>query len=318
MTGRTATLQFAELLLVLLKGKVNLQEALQILAREGTEGAVRDSVVSVLSAMKKGKGFTESLKSIKRGKVFFEPIYLTLLNAAELTGNIETALERVSGDLKRKQQALDNIIKILIYPSIIVLLAIAGTIAIMQKGIPLFIAEGLLDASAVSEASRGVLSAGITLFSGACALFAVYFRVFNNDSPEFRIFYLMDLLLRSNVTLLETLSHCVMSMANTKLGPRLLEAKKELASGVAFSAAFARIKRFPPYVLGWLQVADLHGNLSEICGSVKDYYGQLEEKRRDLAARLIEPAVIVLTGIYLLIIMTTVLLPLLTRAGGIL
>ena len=326
MKNMKAALRFSELLLVLLKGKVVLQEALQILGREGMENQVRESSLALLAAMKKGKGFTEGLRSIGKGRIAFDPIHLTLIGAAELTGSIETALARVAGDLKRKQNAVDNLAKILIYPSIIACLAIAGTVVILKKALPLFISEGLLSDEVLSGAKSGVLLAAAVLFTGACALFAVYFRIYNSDSPEFRIFYLMDLLLRSNVSLLETLSHCVMSLANTKLGGALLAAKKDIASGVAFSAAFtaafasasAGVKRFPPYVTGWLSVADLHGNLTEICACIKDYYEQKEERNRELAARLIEPAVIVLTGIYLLIIMMTVLLPLFTHTGGIL
>ena len=320
---KSATLHFSELLLILLKGKTSLMDALCILAREGVERQVRDSAVSLLGAMKKGKGFSESLRgikegSIKEGRVSFEPLYLTLIAAAELTGSIEEVLERIVMDLQRKQRAKENVINILIYPAIIVLLAVVGTIAIVAKGMPFFIAGGLLSADAVSEAKTGIAIAGAVLLAGGAALFIAYFRIFNNDSPEFRIFYLLDFLLRSNVTLLETLSHCIVSLARSKYGKALVSIKKDIASGIAFSAAFAKINYFSPYVLGWLSVADMHGNLSEICCSIREYYARKDEKLRDTAAKLIEPAVIVLTGLYVLIIMVTVVLPILSYAGGIL
>ncbi|MCL2139949.1 MAG: type II secretion system F family protein, partial [Treponema sp.] len=139
---------------------------------------------------------------------------------------------------------------------------------------------------------------------------------FNNDSSEFRIFYLLSFLLRSNITLIEALSHCIVSLARSKFGAALLNVKKDIASGIQFSAAFSKIKRFSPYVLGWLSVAGMQGNLSDICSSIRDYYEKKDNKTRDIAAKLIEPAVIVLTGLYILIIMVTVILPILTFAGG--
>jgi type II secretory pathway component PulF len=62
----------------------------------------------------------------------------------------------------------------------------------------------------------------------------------------------------------------------------------------------------------------MHGNLSEICGNIRDYYAGRDNKTRELASKLIEPAVIMLTGLYVLIIMLTAILPILTYAGGVL
>jgi type II secretory pathway component PulF len=318
MKSTSATLQFSELLLVLFKGKTGLVDALHILAGEGIEKRIRDSAVSLLAAMKKGKGLSEGLRSINSGGVYFESLYLTLIAAAEMTGNIEEVIERIVIDLRRKEKARENVINIMIYPSIIVLLAVAGTILIIVKGIPMFIASGLLSQDAVSDATGGIFIAGAVLLAGGTALFTVYFRIFYYDSPELRIFYLLDFLLRSNVSLLEALSQCVISIKETKYGRALVAIKKDIAAGIPFSAAFAKIKFFSPYVLGWLAIADTHGSINEICGSIKDYYEHRDNKVREIAAKLIEPAVIVLTGLYVLIIVTTVILPVLTFTGGIL
>ena len=316
MRNEAAALRFTELLLTLLKGKTSLFDSLCILARDGVERGIRESAVSLLSSMKKGKGFSESLRQLKSGMVIFSPLYLTLISAAELAGSLETVLERIINDLRKKQTARENAVNILIYPAIIVFLAVAGTIALIVKGMPLLISEGFLSTGVVRDAKIGIGIAALVLLSGGSALFVVYFRIFYNDSAEFRIFYLLDFLLKSNVTIPEALSHCVMSMGETKFRKALIEIKKDIALGVRFSSAFGKIKYFPPYVRGWLSVADTHGSLSEISGNIRDYFEQRDNKIREIASRLIEPAVIVLTGSYVLIIMITVVLPILTYTGG--
>ena len=317
MKRATSTLHFAELLLTLLKGKTSLMDALHILAGDGIEKSIKDSAFSLLVIMKKGKGLSDSLRITRAGKVFFEPLYLSLIAAAELTGNIEAVLERIVIDLQRKRQAKENAANILIYPAVIVALAIIGTIAIIVKGMPLFISGGMLSANAIEEAKLGIFIAGVVLLSGGSALFFAYFKIFYNDSPESKIFYLLNFLLESNVTLLDALSQCFMSLGQTKFGKALLIIKKDIASGRPFSGAFAKTQRFSPYILGWLSIADKNGNLNEICGNISDYYARKDRKKREAAAKLLEPAVIVLVGIYVLIIMTTVVLPLLNFAGGI-
>jgi type II secretory pathway component PulF len=220
--------------------------------------------------------------------------------------------------LQRRQWAKENAVNILIYPVIIVLLAIAGTITIIVKGKPFFISGGLLSADVVREAKNGIGIAGLVLLFGGGALFITYFRIFNNDSPESKIFYLLDFQMKNNVTLLDALSQCVMSLRHGKYGGALIRIKKGIASGISFSEAFENTRCFSAYVLGWLSIADMNGNLNEICGSIKNYYAQKDKKKREIAAKLIEPAVIVLIGFYVLIIMVTVILPILSYTGGVL
>jgi len=318
MRRDAVALRFTELLLVLLKGKTSLLDSLCVLAREGVERAVREAAVMILASMKKGRFFSECLRYANGGGNFFAPLYITLVVAAEAAGSLESVLERIVGDLRRRQAAKEAAINVLIYPAIIVFLAIVGTIAIVVKVMPLFISEGFLSGSAASDAKAGIGVAALVLLSGGAALFIVYFRIFYEDSPEYRIFYLLDFLLQSNVTLIEALTHCAVGTRGSKFQKALLSIKKDIASGVPFSTAFAKTRSFSPYVQGWLSVADTHGTLGEISGGIRDYFGRKDGKLREAAAKLIEPAVIVLTGIYVLIIIITVILPILTFTGGLL
>ena len=318
MKNALATQHFAELLLTLLKGKTSLLDAIGILSREGIEKPVRESASLLMAIMKKGKGFSECLRILNGGKVFFEPLYLSLIAAAELTGSIEAVLERVVADLQRKRRARENAVNILIYPAMIVLLAVAGTVAIIAKGMPLFISAGLLSPAALSDAKQGIAAAGAVLLAGGSVLFTVYFKIFNNDSPETKIFYLLALLLENNVALVDALSQCIINVGQNKYGSVLVAVKKDITSGKSFSGSFAKTKLFSAYILGWLSIADKRGDLNEICGKITEHYVHKDEKKRETAAKLIEPAVILLVGIYVLIIMVTVVLPILSYTGGIL
>jgi hypothetical protein len=209
------------------------------------------------------------------------------------------------------------VLTVLIYPSIIVFIAIVGTFVIIFKGMPLFTSAGFLSGDMVRSAISGMIMGGLVLLIGGTALFVIYFRLFYGDSPEYRLFYLLSFLLQSNVPLIDSLSHCIVSIHQEQFSAALLRVKKDILSGVRFSEAFAGAKLFASYILGWLSVADEQGGIAEICGNIRDYYAQKDERLRAIASRLIEPAVIVLTGAYLLIVMLTVILPVLTYAGGI-
>ena len=318
MNKEKKALYFSEMLLSLLKGKTSLIDALNILAGEGIEKPIRNYTASLLAIMKKGKNLSDSLNLINNGKVYFEPLYLSLITAAELTGTIIKILERIVHDLQRKQKEKENVKRILIYPSIIITIAIIGTVIIITIGLPLFIQEGLLRSDIINDAIMGIVMAGIVLLAGGTLLFFFYYRVFYNDSPEYSIFYILDFMLSSNISLLQALSYCILSIKNKKFGKALILIKKDIIAGISFSTAVSKVRYFPSYITGWLSVSDISGNITEACENIKNYYEQKDKNRRAVAARLMEPAVIVFTGLYILIIMMTVVLPILTYAGGIL
>jgi len=318
MKKTTATLHFTELLLALIKGNTSLADSLHILAGEGMEKAVKDTAEALLLLMKRGRGFSDSLRLIQDKKVIYSQMYISLISAAELTGNIDNVLERIAGDLRRRQQAAENALNIMMYPIIIIFVAITGTVFLIVKGMPFFISGGFLSGEILTNAVNGIITAGLVLLLGGAALFLTYYRIFYFDSPEYRIFYMLDLLLKSNVPVLDAIAQCITDMSGTKYGISLVAIKKDITSGISFSQAFSKLPNLSPYITGWLAVANMHGNVSEVCGNIKEFYAYKNNRRREVLTRLIEPAVIVLTGFYLLILILTVVLPILTYAGGVL
>jgi type II secretory pathway component PulF len=157
----------------------------------------------------------------------------------------------------------------------------------------------------------GVVFAGVFLFIAGGVLFFVYFRLFGNDSPEYRVFYLLSLLLENHIPLGEALTQCVINMGETRYGRALAAIKNDIVSG-----AFSKSALFSSYISGWLSVADANGNIDEACRNIALFFQQRDERVRNMAAKCIEPAVIIITGIYLLILIQTVILPVLTHAGG--
>jgi type IV pilus assembly protein PilC len=131
------------------------------------------------------------------------------------------------------------------------------------------------------------------------------------------VFYLLSLLLENHIPVHEALSRCVVLMGESRFGRALAAVRGDVASGVRFSRAFARHSLFSPYIAGWLSVADSSGDIAGACGHIASWVQKRDEARRALASRCLEPAVIVITGVYLLILIQAVVLPILTHAGAV-
>ncbi|MDR0601197.1 MAG: type II secretion system F family protein [Treponema sp.] len=316
MNRSSAALRFTELLLSLVGGNASLIDALSVLSRDGMEPPIRETASALLLLMKKGVGFSDALAMLAPGKIRFAPLYITLLGASEMTGSIVAALEKIVLDLRRGRQSRETLTGVMVYPALIILAALAGTIVLVAKGIPLFVRAGMLSGAFLDTAFWGIVFAGVFLFVSEGLLLCIYFRIFGRDSPEYRIFYLLSLLLENHITLGDALTQCIVTVGETKYGRALLAVKNDVASGVRFSRAFAKSALFSPYVSGWLSIADANGNIGEACRNIALYFEKRDERVRNVAARCMEPAVIIITGIYLLILVQTVILPVLTHAGG--
>ena len=317
MKRMSVTLHFIELLLTLIKGKIGLTDALYILSGKRIERHVRESAGALLVLMKRGRGFSESLSLIKNGMVKFNSMYITLISAAELTGSVDYVLEQISKDLKKQKKAADNAFNILIYPVIVIIIAITGTLFLVFKGMPIFIAGGFLSNEIINNSVKSIIIAGIALLTGGIILFYAYFKIFFNGSNEFRIFYMMDFLLKNKVTMIDTLTQCIKGINDIKYVSLLIKIKKDIINGISFSQAFNKMPYLSQYIKAWLSMADMNGNICEICGYLKDYYAEKDMKKREVFTRLIEPSVIILTGSYLLVLILNVIMPILTFAGGI-
>ena len=318
MDKAARTLRFVEMLLALLEGHTNLTDAARILSGESMEKPVRDTAEKLLAVLKKGRSFAEGLAAASRGTLLFPPLYEEILRPAEQTGAVDKALARIAEHLRRTIKAREAVAAALAYPTAVVLIALAGTAFLLWKGLPLFAGAGMLPDDFLARARSSVIFAGVFLLaSGAVAAFACY-RLIARESPPSRIFYELSFLLEGKIPLPDALSSCIMSMGNTKWGRALARAKWDIASGGRLARAFADSGVFPAYITGWLAVGDRNGEIETVCRRIADYYRNRDERGSAAAMRLAEPLFIVITGAYLVMLIQGVILPVLTRAGGLL
>jgi type II secretory pathway component PulF len=268
--------------------------------------------------MKKGMLFSDSLAAAGRNLRRLNRLYITLIRSAEMTGTIERVLTDILDDIRRKQKAGEQLVALLVYPVIIIVIALAGTGAVIFKGIPLFMQTGFISEEIINSAISGVAAAGIFLLVGSGMMAVLFYLVFLKESPEYKVFYILSFLLKAGIPLNDALSQCIESLGDTRQGRALLVIKKEITGGGRLCHAFARGALFSPYIINWLSIADENGRLDEICRNIAEYLQQKNAHRRELAVRCMEPAAIIVTGIYLLILVQNVILPLLAHAGGIL
>jgi type II secretory pathway component PulF len=316
MDKRKSTLYFMEMLFALLESNTTLTDAINILSGKEIEKPIRETAEKLMIILRKGGSFTDALAKSSDGMLEFSPSYEGLMRSAEKTGAVNGAVKLIAEDLRRKIRAREMIVTAILYPAAIVFIALAGTVALLLKGLPFFAEAGMLPEEYTVQAEGSILFAGIFLFvSGTVCAFASY-KWFIKESAPYRIFYELSFLLDGNISLPDALSSCIISMGENKWGQALAHAKKDIISGARLSASFEKTGIFPAYITGWLAIGDKNGEIKTVCHSIAEYYMDKDKRRREAAMRFTEPLFIVITGVYLLILIQGVIIPVLTRVGG--
>jgi type II secretory pathway component PulF len=316
MNRTSDTLRFFEMLSTLLKGGVNLIDAVSVLSGGEIERPVRETAEKLMNILKKGGGFSEGLIHASGKDFLFPGIYQGIVRSSEKTGKIDSAVSHIVRDLERKIKARETISAAVMYPAAVALIALAGTAVLLYKGIPFFAESGILSGIFLAQAVRSVISAGSFLLASGVMLTFFCYKLFVTDSYEFRIFYELYFLLEGGVSLTDAVTQCIMSIGENKWGGALAYIKKDIISGGRIAAAFEKTGLFSVYITGWLNIGDKNGEIKTVCKRIAEYYQKKDEARRDIVIRCTEPLFIVLTGLYLLFLIQGVILPILTRAGG--
>lgn len=319
MTGVKKTVVFAEMMISMLEGGATVPDALRVISGPGIPGPVRAISLAILEKMREGAGFSASMircATVRDSSVRFSNMHIAMIRASEKTGDLITVLRDIVRDMRMAIKARETLLSALLYPLSVILVALLGTLALYARGIPLFMKSGLLDDSMRDIALMGIVKALAFVFAFGGAIVVSVQRIFGNESREYTIFYILSFMTNNGIALPEALMHCNEALAEKRYRAALHFARKKINEGVSLSKAIKASGLFSPFVVGWLEIADENGKPSAVFCGLAEYFRDKDERLKEIVSRLIEPAIILITGVYLLILVVNVILPMLTLSGG--
>ncbi|MDO8260159.1 MAG: type II secretion system F family protein, partial [Candidatus Magasanikbacteria bacterium] len=132
---------FAKDLSLMLKSGLVLSEAIEIIEEQST-GKMKKVAKGLLSSIQSGQALSSSLERYPK---VFSPFFINIVNAGELSGNLEKNLENIAEQLKKENDLISKIKGALYYPVTVMVAAffmgLAMAFLVLPKITPLF--EGL-------------------------------------------------------------------------------------------------------------------------------------------------------------------------------
>ena len=329
-------LVFNQELATLLKAGMPLVQSLDILRTRLTNPLFKSVLDDVHEKVRGGTALSDAFAL--HGELF-PSVYTASLMAGERAGNLDSVLRRFVAYSKTVDMVRSRTISAMIYPVILIGLAIFLVGIIVVKVVPTFTEfyssfESELPLSTrmivgLSDVIRSQLwlilivlaATGIAFFSwlrrpGAGAQFdrmLLKLPFLGNSFHKFstsQVSRTLATLLGGGIPLVNAIEISARASGNRFIGQELVIVATRVREGQGFAATLLERNTVPDVAIKMIEVGESTGALTEMLNSLADFYDEEIETEVGRFVTLIEPAMLVIMGVVIASIVLALYLPL--------
>ena len=325
-------------LATLLRAGVPLERALSIMISLAKGSPMENLLGDIRQRIKQGATLADAVE--QQGKVFSR-FYVNLLRAGESSGTLEVVLERLAEQLESSKEVRDALTSALIYPAILVFVAVTSILILLAYVVPQFtemfdgVGQVLPLSTRITIAVGEVIQKyGWLLFAAAAMSVWTIRRQLQSDSGAYkwhkrllnlpiagsiivkmevaRFSRTLSILLHNGVPLLKALSIVKETMSNRVLAAGIERVAGSLREGQSLAKPLAESTDFPPFAIHMIGVGEQTGNLQEILTQVADTYDRDTQTTIKRALALLEPMLILVLGVIIAAVIISILVAILS------
>ena len=328
---------FTKQMSALLSAGTPLEKSLELLSLQTTNNKFSQVLLNIMEDVTEGNSLSSSLKKFPR---IFDEIYTSTIYAGETSAALAEVFSDLSEYLDKETQIKSQVTGALVYPSILFFVSLAVIYALLT-----FVLPQVVEQFVSSNVSLPLLTQILLNFSAVfpyivfsfLGIFAsCYFLLQSNFlSTEFKLsvskLFLKTPLFGQIILFDQTARFCSSMRLMTKAGLNTIDSlhiakdtfknkylKNEVSivvskvnAGTSISQAFALSKIFPTVFHQLLSSGDMGSQISEMFEKIKNFLDQEVETRRNVLLTLLQPIVILTMGVFVMLIVLAIMLPLL-------
>jgi type IV pilus assembly protein PilC len=315
---------FSNNLALMVQTKVNTANAFQILADSTPKERFRRVILEARKRIMDGESISQSFANFPE---VFDEVYVAIVQASETSGQLPVALRERSKALKRSDKVLRKLKNAMIYPVIVLLMALGAVMVFSIMAVPalsnlykgtgvelpfitrvIVLFSNFLRASPLSVV--GVLAVPVLIFLKRKAIFenprmqrfalkVPWLRDLISKGACLRILQLLHQFSTANVTMPKQLFLCQQAAGHVMFAEALERIRYAIqTSGIRLSEAFKREYVFPLTISGNIQAGEATGSLPEVLAALNEYYVEdLDDAVTRFTAALEPVMIIFLAGI---------------------
>ena len=329
--GRTAggtvplsdLVMFTRQLATMIDAGLAMVQSLQALADQTQNKVMRDVIKDVCTRVEGGDSFSDALQKHPKA---FNRLYVATVGAGEKGGLLSEILARLATYLENTARLRKKVKSAMMYPTIVTLVAIAITIFLLVKVIPVFgdIYSGfgakLPGPTQFLINLSNLLKSYFLLFIMAAGG-GVYGWLYFIKTPAGRHFWdaqriklpifgviahkiclarftrTLSSLIRSGVPILEVLQIVSQTVGNVVMEKAIKVASSDIERGESISAALGKHPVFPNMIIRMISAGEQTGKIDNMLERISDFLDEEIEVTLSGLTSLIEPILIVVLGV---------------------
>lgn len=329
---------FTRQLATLVKAGMPILRSLEVLARQEKRPAFKLVVDDIADAIRSGGNFSDGLSANDR---VFDRLYVNMVKAGEAGGVLDTVLDRLAVFMEKAQKISGKVKAAMIYPIIIICVALAIVSVLMVFVVPKFqeIFSGLLKGQALPALTQGLMDVSnfmknhYVLAIGGVIGAWIAFKIFSRTKVGRRILdwllihmpIMGDLflkaaiarftrtfgtLLASGVPILQALIITRDTSGNVHVANAINVVHDRVKEGDNVAKPLESTHIFPGMVTSMIEVGEETGALPEMLTRIADTYDEEVDNAVAGLTSIIEPIMIVFMAVMVGTIVIALFLPL--------
>jgi len=324
----------------LLKSGLPLVKALEIMLRSPDLSSAAALVANIRDKVREGGSLVSSITSVAGDLL---PAETSFIAAGEKSGELVLTLKSLEDFIEEEIRLREKIATALIYPAIIVALALGIAVGLLGFTVPR-LAHVLSDEMKISlpfftrmmlGLGKAFVQAGPFLLAAFGAVLLVVWRMISRSADlqarlDRRLFSMpiigkcyanlaalrfartLTLLLRGGVGLVESVSLAGAATGSISIRLQSVTAAEEIKNGASLSDAVGRVFPLGSLLAGIIQIGENSGALEEVLQNAEERYQSKWEQQLAKVMAWLEPALILGVGVFVLLVVVSILLPILS------
>jgi len=333
---------FTRQLATLIDSGLPLLRSLTVLGKQEPNPALKATISSLADSVQGGSTFSESLAQHPK---MFNKLYVNMVKAGELGGVLEVVLNRLAEYQEKAQKLKNKIVSAMVYPAIVMFIAVAILIFLMVFIVPKFNAmftETDSDLPLISQIVFGFsefclgrplfLPNVVWVFVGFGALYvgfdaigktkggrqfidrmklhAPIFGDIQRKSAVSRFARTLGTLVTSGVPILQALNITRDTAGNVVISDAIGKVHEAVKEGESIVTPLSSSGVFPNMVISMVDVGEETGQLPEMLLKVADVYDDEVDNAVTALTSILEPIMIVILALVVGAVVFALFLPL--------
>lgn len=324
----------------LLSAGITVVRALDMLYQQLDSKKAKKCIGEVYESVQGGRSLSEAFKE-QKGVI--PNIMISMIAAGEESGRLDEVMERLAEHFQKAQKLKNKVSSAMVYPKIL-----AGLTLAVSVGLLTFLVPKIGDTIKSLGGELPALTKALLAISGslvkfwyiyiAVAALLVYgFKVWkSSDKGGEQWSYLMlkmpvvgkatrmnaaarftrtvSTLLKSGISVLQSVEITEKSLDNLILERKLAEARVEIRKGTSLSKSIRGITEFPPMIYAMVSIGEESGTLDSILDKAADFFEDEADAATAKMTSALEPIMIIIMAVIVGLVVGGIAMPIFTMA----